>query len=157
MEQQIRVVQKLIEKNLQVATAESCTGGMLSAAITDAPGSSQIFGCGVVSYSNQIKEQLLGVDGVVLAEYGAVSAQVAKAMAQGLQSLSGADICVAITGIAGPAGGSVEKPVGLVYIGVADRRGVNVYEQHFSGNRQKIRKMTVARALDLIEEAIAQS
>ncbi len=156
MERQTIVVQKLLQKHLWAATAESCTGGLVAAALTDVPGSSQVFGCGVVSYSNEMKEQLLSVDAYLLETYGAVSPQVACAMAEGLSGLSGADICVSITGIAGPDGGSTLKPVGLVYIGVYCKGSATAYEQRFHGNRQEIRRATVAQALCLLEAAIDQ-
>lgn len=154
MNSALPVVQKLIKEKLQVATAESCTGGLLAAAITEIPGSSQVFGCGIVSYSNQIKSKVLGVDEQLLKKYGAVSPQVACAMAEGLRSLSLADICISITGIAGPDGGTTDKPVGLVYIGVADKNGVIAIEHRFVGGRQDIRLATVNAALSLISSEI---
>lgn len=114
------VVELLREKNLTVATAESCTGGMISKRLTDVPGASGVFGCGVVSYSNDIKEKLLGVKRGHLEKYGAVSEVVAASMALGVQKLSGADIGVSVTGIAGPLSDNTNKPVGLVYIAVTD-------------------------------------
>lgn len=112
------VVAKLKERGLKVATAESCTGGLVSERITRVSGSSEVFECGICSYSNEIKEKLLGVSGETLAVLGAVSAETAIQMAEGIKKLSGADIAVSLTGIAGPTGGTEEKPIGLVFMGV---------------------------------------
>jgi len=137
--------------NLKIATAESCTGGMIAAAITDIAGSSHVFERGFVTYSNEAKADLLGVPAALIAEHGAVSEAVALAMAEGALSRSRADIAVAVTGIAGPGGGSGEKPVGLVYIG-AGRRGhpVTVERHLFPGNRGAVRRAAAHRALELL-------
>ena len=137
--------------NLKIATAESCTGGMIAAAITDIAGSSHVFERGFVTYSNEAKTDLLGVPAALIAEHGAVSEAVARAMADGALAHSRADIAVAVTGIAGPGGGSEEKPVGLVYIG-AGRRGdpVTVERHVFPGNRGAVRRATTHRALELL-------
>ena len=113
------LVKELTEKNLKIATAESCTGGLISKMITDVSGASAVFDCGVCSYANEIKEKVLGVRGEDLKAYGAVSEKVAMQMAEGVRKLSGADIGISTTGIAGPTGGSELKPVGTVYIGVS--------------------------------------
>jgi nicotinamide-nucleotide amidase len=113
------VVINLKEKGLRVATAESCTGGWVSKLITNVDGSSEVFSCGICAYSNDIKEKILGVRAETLQKYGAVSAQTAAEMAAGVRRISGADIGISVTGIAGPKGGSKEKPVGLVYLGIA--------------------------------------
>lgn len=115
---QEKVVEKLAAMGLKVATAESCTGGLISERITRVSGSSAVFDCGVCSYANAIKEKVLGVEAETLAVLGAVSAETAIQMAEGVRRLSGADIAVSTTGIAGPTGGTTEKPVGLVYMGV---------------------------------------
>ena len=115
------VVAMLREKSLSVATAESCTGGLVSERITRVSGASEVFGCGVCSYSNDIKKKLLGVSEETLTVLGAVSAETAIQMAEGVRKLSGADIAVSLTGIAGPSGGTAEKPVGLVYLGVCSK------------------------------------
>ena len=112
------VLEKLKEKKLKVATAESCTGGLISERITRVSGSSAVFDCGVCSYANEIKEKVLGVRHDTLSILGAVSAETAIQMAEGVKKLSGADIAVSTTGIAGPTGGTVQKPVGLVFMGV---------------------------------------
>ena len=112
------VVAKLLEKGLKVATAESCTGGLISERITRVSGSSRVFDCGVCSYANAIKSKVLGVSEETLTVLGAVSAETAIQMAEGVKKLSGADIAVSTTGIAGPTGGTAEKPLGLVFLGV---------------------------------------
>ncbi|MBQ8794803.1 MAG: CinA family protein [Clostridia bacterium] len=113
------LVKTLGEKKLKIATAESCTGGLISKMITDVSGASEVFDCGVCSYANEIKAKVLGVREEDLREFGAVSKEVAMQMAQGVRELSGADIGISTTGIAGPTGGSEEKPVGTVFIGVS--------------------------------------
>lgn len=150
-----QIIDTLRENGLRLATAESCTGGLLAAAVTDIPGASDVFDCGVVSYSNAIKAQVLSVSTDVLAEVGAVSHQTAQAMAKGVRSLAGADIALSTTGIAGPGGGSKEKPVGLVYIGLADREKSSSTENHFSGSREDVRSQTVAAALQQLENYLA--
>lgn len=112
------VVKLLLAKGVTVATAESCTGGLLSELITSVPGASRVFEIGVCTYSNKIKHEYLGVPKALFKQYGAVSRQVALAMVRGLKKQSQADICVSVTGIAGPGGGTAEKPVGTVYVGV---------------------------------------
>lgn len=112
------VVRELSARKMKVATAESCTGGLISERITAVSGSSEVFDCGVCSYANRIKEKLLGVSAETLSVLGAVSAETAIQMAEGVKKLSGADIGISTTGIAGPTGGTAEKPVGLVYMGV---------------------------------------
>lgn len=113
------LVKKLLEKELKIATAESCTGGLISQMITSVSGASGVFDCGVCSYANSIKEKLLGVKKETLKAKGAVSPETAMEMAKGILRLSGADIGISVTGVAGPTGGTKEKPVGTVYIGVA--------------------------------------
>ena len=144
------IIEKLIERGKTVATAESCSGGLIAAAITDVPGASAVFGCGAVTYSNEMKRKILGVKEATLAAHGAVSPETAFEMAAGLKKLSGADIAVAVTGIAGPDGGSEAKPVGLVYLAVADASGVEVSKNIFEGDRDAVRQQTVAKAFDLI-------
>lgn len=148
------IVEKLIEKNIVVATAESCTGGMISSVITDVPGSSSIFGYGMVTYSNEAKTAILGVKEDTLKAFGAVSKETATEMAFGLKKVSGADVAVSVTGIAGPGGGSVEKPVGLVYMGLAYGDDIFVKKNLFHGDRDEIRKQTVNTALNFIAEKV---
>ena len=145
------LVFQLKARGLRIASAESCTGGMIASAITDVSGASEIFDLGLVTYSNKTKEQFLKVDACLLAEHGAVSEEVAKAMAQGLLAVSDADMALSVTGIAGPSGGTLEKPVGLVYIGLATKDELWAQCHIFSGNRQKIRQQTVEAALSLAE------
>jgi nicotinamide-nucleotide amidase len=151
------VVHLLAKKCLTVATAESCTGGLLAKRITDIPGSSSVFHMGAVTYSNDVKMQLLGVPEDVLARYGAVSPQVAKFMAQGIRRRSGADFGIGITGLAGPDGGTPEKPVGLVYIALSDCNDIWVREMHRSGcskGRSYIRFLAASNALDMIRRRV---
>ncbi len=133
-----------------LAAAESCTGGMLSQAITAVPGSSEVFLGGIVSYSNEAKERLLGVNPLYLKKFGAVSSAVALGMAQGVRQRFGADIGVSITGIAGPGGGTPEKPVGLVYIALDSGETV-LHQRHlFKGSRGQIRQDATRRTLDMV-------
>ena len=145
-----RVVQLLKEKKLTVATAESCTAGYISKRITDFPGTSNIFGCGAVTYSNEIKQKLLGVKAETLEAYGAVSEQTAREMAAGIRRVSGADIGIAVTGIAGPGSDGTSKPVGLSYVAL-DAEGVQVCEKVETGrnDREYNRYVTGSRALNL--------
>ena len=143
-------------RGLRIATAESCTGGMIAAALTDIDGSSDVFERGFVTYSNEAKTELIGVPADLIAKFGAVSEQVAREMAAGALRHARADVAVAVTGIAGPAGGSAEKPVGLVYLGISRRNGAERCERRvFSGSRVDIRRATVARALEMLAEAVA--
>jgi len=135
----------------KLATAESCTGGAIAAALTDVAGSSDVFERGFVVYSNEAKTELLGVPAALIAKHGAVSAEVASAMAEGALARSPADVVVSVTGIAGPGGGTPAKPVGLVYIGCAGRAGAVSVERHvFAGDRAAVRAATVKRALELL-------
>jgi nicotinamide-nucleotide amidase len=141
-------------RGITIAVAESCTGGLVAATITEVPGSSGYFQGGVVSYSNASKEALLDVPGHVLASHGAVSAQVAMAMATGARARFGATLAVSITGVAGPDGGSDEKPVGLTYMALASAAGVDVRRLQLSGDRPGNRADAARAALDwLIDEA----
>jgi len=133
-----------------VALAESCTGGLVAAALTEIPGSSGYFVGGLVSYGNDAKRDLLGVDQAVLGAHGAVSAQVARAMAVGARERFGATIAASVTGIAGPDGGSAAKPVGLTYIGVADADGVDVRRIVWSGDRAANRRDSVIAVLEVL-------
>jgi len=145
------LVAELNRKKKAVATAESCTGGWIAKALTDVPGCSGCFGYGIVSYSNGAKESMLGVTNRALAEHGAVSEAVVREMAEGTLRLSGADIAVAVSGVAGPDGGSDEKPVGTVWFAWSMRgpRGITTDTdlQRFEGNRESIRMQTVMHGL----------
>ena len=145
---QEEVVRLLERAGLTLATAESCTGGLIAERITDVPGSSNIFLGSVVSYSNELKEKLLNVSSETLEHYGAVSGETCQEMLNGITAATGADIVLAVTGIAGPGGGTVEKPVGLVYTGIRINGENFVTEHHFSGNRQQVRERTCAAVLN---------
>ena len=151
-----RLAARLDAGRQTLATAESCTGGLLAAAITDRPGSSSFFSGGVVSYSNRLKEELLGVPADLLASRGAVSAEVAVAMAQGARERLGADLAVSVTGVAGPGGGGDGKPVGLTFIGVAGPELVLVKQFNWKGGRAENRRLSVEAALELLLEALPE-
>lgn len=151
---EMAVVRLLTKLGLTVATAESCTGGMLAARLVNVPGVSEVFNEGFITYSNKAKRKILGVSKSTLKKYGAVSEQTAKEMATGGVFATDADICIAITGLAGPSGASEEKPVGLVYIACYMKDKVTVEEYHFKGNRGKIREQSVIKALDLLRRSI---
>ncbi|ADL42816.1 competence/damage-inducible protein CinA [Caldicellulosiruptor obsidiansis OB47] len=148
------VVSLLAEKRLKVSIAESCTGGLICNKITNVPGASEVFDRGFIVYSNEAKMKLLGVPEQVLKEYGAVSSQTAKYMAQGALSNSLAHIALSVTGIAGPGGGSETKPVGLVYIGIATKDNCESFEFRFSGDRLRIKDMTSKAALNILRKKI---
>lgn len=145
----------LIQKKLTLSTAESCTGGLLSHRITNVAGSSSYFLEGVVSYSNQAKVDILGVPLELIEIHGAVSDPVVKAMANGVKKLSGSDFGIGISGIAGPGGGTDEKPVGTVFIGLqTEKKEIIVNEFHFRGTREEIKLVTVLNALDMIRKSL---
>ncbi len=145
-----KLVEVLREKKLTCATAESCTGGGVGHAITSVAGSSAVFWGGVISYDNSVKRNVLGVPEEVLREKGAVSSECAAAMAEGARRLMGTDLAVSITGIAGPGGGSAEKPVGLVWFGLASASGVTTDKRIFSGDREAVRAAAIEHALELL-------
>ncbi len=140
----------LASKNLLVATAESCTGGLLAKYLTDFPGASKYYAGGVVSYANAAKISLLGVGKANLRKHGAVSRQVAGQMARNIRRKLKASLAVSITGIAGPGGGSIHKPVGLVYIGVSDSQKTKVHRFIFRGSRAAVREQSVQKAAGLL-------
>jgi nicotinamide-nucleotide amidase len=139
-----------LDAGLTVALAESCTGGLVAAALTSVPGSSGYFLGGVVSYADEAKRDLLDVDPGVLAAHGAVSAQVARAMAEGARARFGSSVAASVTGIAGPDGGSDEKPVGLTYIGVADDSGVDIRRVVWPGDRSANRRDSAVAVIEAI-------
>lgn len=142
--------------DLKLATAESCTGGLIAAALTHIPGSSDVVDRGFVTYSNEAKTNLVGVPAALIAAHGAVSEEVARAMALGAVAHSLADIAVSVTGVAGPGGGSAAKPVGLVWFGCARRGGaVQTDSRVFPGDRGAVRAATVAHALAMVRDAAA--
>ena len=140
-------------QNLMIAAAESCTGGLIAASLTEIAGSSDVVDRGFVTYSNEAKNEAIGVDMALIKAHGAVSAEVATAMAAGALTHSRADTAVAVTGIAGPGGGTTEKPVGLVFIGGARLGHRPLVERHiFDGDRNQVRYATVLRAFDVLEQ-----
>jgi nicotinamide-nucleotide amidase len=150
-----RLGRALLDRRWTLATAESCTGGLIAGAITDVAGSSAWFDRGFVTYSNEAKIEMLGVSAQTLAAHGAVSEATAREMVAGALRNSGATLAVAVTGVAGPAGGSPQKPVGLVWLAWGRRGGpVEARSEHFAGDRGAVREATVRRALEgLIERA----
>ena len=149
-----RLVEEAKARGMTVATAESCTGGLVAARITSVPGSSAVFLGGVVSYANAVKRDLLGVPLAVLDQVGAVSGECAEAMAAGARERLKADVAVSVTGIAGPDGGTPQKPVGLVWFGVAAAAGVRSERHQFEGGRDAVRQQACDRALALLVAAV---
>ena len=143
-----RLAALAIEKQLKICTAESCTGGLIAKSFTDLAGSSDWFECGFVTYSNQSKIEMIGVPESVIAEYGAVSEAVVNAMVSGALRNCAADISIGVTGVAGPAGGSDDKPVGTVWIGVASGHQQIAKKYWFDGNREAIRVATMRQAIE---------
>ena len=149
------IIQRLIKKKLSISVAESCTGGMLSSSITSISGASKIFNIGLVTYSNLAKIKLLKVSSSNIKIYGAVSEKCCLKMVEGLSKLSKSKINISITGIAGPKGGSKNKPVGLVYIGIKKGKKISINKYLFKNkNRENIRKNSVKEALKLIDKFI---
>jgi nicotinamide-nucleotide amidase len=152
------LVEELTASGKAVSTAESCSGGWVAKAITDIPGSSAVFHYGIVSYSNGAKESLLGVRNETLEQHGAVSEAVVIEMTKGALNLSGADIAVSVSGVAGPTGGSEQKPVGMVWFAWAVRDGSKIRTttecKHFDGDRELVRELTVVHALQGVRERI---
>ncbi len=144
----------LLENSITIATAESCTGGLISEMLTDVPGISRVFMGGAVTYSNEAKMEYLGVKEQTLQAYGAVSCETAAEMAAGIRKRLKTDIGISVTGIAGPGGGTAEKPVGLVYIGLSSDSGTVTKELRLSGNRKKIRTITALNVFDLIRRYV---
>lgn len=151
------LLQHLRRRHMRLATAESCTGGLIAATLTEIAGSSDVVERGFVTYSNDAKADLLGVPQAVLAQHGAVSEPVARAMAEGALKASPADLAIAVTGIAGPGGATPTKPVGLVHLAVAGRNIEMRHERHvFAGDRREVRRATVERAFQMIRDAAGQ-
>lgn len=156
------LVALLRERSMKIASVESCTGGLISKIITNAPGSSEVFDVGITTYSNEMKHQMVGVPSEVLEQYGAVSPQTAEAMAAGILAVSGADIGVATTGIAGPGGGTPEKPVGLVYTAIAlakvgeapEVRVTRLLIDEPNADRDYIRRKTAETVLQNVMECL---
>ena len=149
-----KISSELKEKNLKITTAESCTGGLIASTLTDLSGSSDYFDRGFVTYSNKAKEEMLGVGSETLEKYGAVSSQVAKQMAEGARKKANVDLALSTTGIAGPTGGTPEKPVGLVYIGISNKEKTEVKKFNFKGDRIQNKESTCNAALVLLLDFI---
>lgn len=148
------LVQLLKEKGLTLSLAESCTGGAVSAAVVDVPGASEVLMVGLVTYSNKAKRKLLGVKKETLKKHGAVSAQCAKQMAKGCCKVLNTDVSLSVTGIAGPDGGTKEKPVGTVFMGCCVNGKTKVKEFHFEGNRKEVREKSVRNGLAFLIDSI---
>ncbi len=155
LRQATAVLERARARGWRIATAESCTGGLIAGALTEIPGSSDVVDCGFVTYSNAAKSAMLGVPEAVLAAHGAVSAEVVRAMAAGARARAGVDMAVSVSGVAGPGGGSADKPVGTVWFGLATPAGVQASRQLFPGDRAAVRRATVAQALALLEAAVS--
>ena len=151
-----QVVECLLERELTLATAESCTGGLVGGAITAISGSSRVYSGGVISYTNAVKEGLLGVPGETLAQYGAVSAPVAEAMARGAAKALKADLALSTTGLAGPGGDEFGNPVGTVFVGVWFQGQCLSRKFRFAGDRDAVRRQAVEKALELVLEVLKQ-
>lgn len=154
---EFEVAELLEQKKLHVTTAESCTGGLIAGALVNVPGISEWFGEGYVTYSNEAKEKLLGVSRETLTTCGAVSAETAGEMARGAADAAGVDVAVAVTGIAGPDGGTAEKPVGLVYMGCFCKGELCVEKHIFAGDRAQVRAQSVQTALQLLKSMLEQA
>jgi nicotinamide-nucleotide amidase len=144
----------LIEHGITISLAESCTGGMIASRLTDVPGISKVFNRGIVSYSNEAKMENLSVSPETLEKYGAVSRQTAIEMAEGVRKTAKTDLGISVTGIAGPDGGTDQKPVGLVYVALADKSGCDCRELRLTGNRDRIRNMTTLYVFDMIRRYV---
>lgn len=151
------VVSMLREKGKTISTAESCTGGMIGSRLTSVPGASEVYERGVVTYSNNSKVDMLGVSSNTLSKKGAVSPETAEQMARGIREISGTSIGISITGIAGPGGGSEEKPVGLVYIGFSDESGTESRRLNLFGSRDRVRHYAALTALDIVRRKLKQN
>ncbi|HYE10337.1 MAG TPA: nicotinamide-nucleotide amidohydrolase family protein, partial [Patescibacteria group bacterium] len=149
------IVYKLLQKkNMTVSIAESCTGGLISGRLTNVSGVSSVFTNAIVTYSNQAKMNFLNVQEKTLRLHGAVSAETAEEMAKGIRQVSGTDVGISVTGIAGPEGGTAEKPVGLFYIGIAIGDSVEAHRYCFPASREKVRWNATTRALDILRRAL---
>ena len=151
------LVRILFERALKITTAESCTGGMIASTLVNVAGVSDVFEAGYVTCSEEAKISLLGVRKETIEKYTVYSEEVAREMAQGAAEAAGADVAVSVTGIAGPDGGTEEKPVGLVYIGVSVRGQMYVEEHHFEGDRSEVRESTVQAALALLKKGLEET
>ena len=148
-----RILELCVRRGWKLAVAESCTGGLIGARLTSVPGSSAYFTGGVIAYSNEMKKNLLNVPPQWLDSFGAVSGPVAEAMARGVVAAAGAHCGISVTGVAGPDGGTVEKPVGTVWVGIALPSGTTSRQYNFTGNRDEVREQAVKAAMELFLEA----
>lgn len=152
------VIATMTTRKLSLTTAESCTGGLLAGMLTSVPGASNVFYGGYVTYANSAKTRMIGVQARMIGDYGAVSAQVARAMADGARNTSRTDLAISVTGIAGPDGGTDRKPIGLVYIACATSEGTDVVEHRFGDiGRDKIRQASVEAALLLLRQVLERA
>ncbi len=149
-----QLYESLLERKLTLALAESCTGGLFSQVLTEIPGASEIFKGGVVAYDNSIKEKILQVDSETLKKHGSVSQEVVSIMAKNVRKIMEADVGGAITGIAGPSGGTKDKPIGMVWLGVEFRNETKTFLYHFQGDRIKIRHQAAQKLCELILECV---
>lgn len=156
MELEVEVVGLLKAAGMTLTTVESCTGGMLSGRIVNVSGASEVLEQGFVTYSNRAKQKLAGVKASTLEEYGAVSVETATEMAEGGAKAADADVCLSVTGIAGPDGGTAEKPVGLVYIGCCVKGDTVVRKYQFTGDRLEVRNQAVVSAMALLKECLSE-
>ena len=147
---EVKVASILISRGWRLVTAESCTAGLIASTITDVPGSSSYFDRSYVTYSNEAKVEMLGVPEEVLREHGAVSESCARLMAEGALSASGVEVALSVTGIAGPTGGSIDKPIGTVFIAVCSSLSTSCYLHKFTGDRSEIKSKTVEAALKML-------
>jgi len=153
----VRLHAQLCKRSLTIAAGESCTGGGLAARLTEIPGASTVFLGSIVAYHNEVKTALLGVSEAILEAHGAVSPETATAMASGARDRFSSDLGVGITGVAGPGGGSAEKPVGLVYVAVADSSGTLAERFHFEGDRAAVRRQAVDAAIEMVLDRLSGS
>ena len=151
-----KIIHLLKEKGYTVTTAESCTGGLLAGRLLNVSGASEVYNEGHITYSNEAKERLLGVSSKTLAAHGAVSSQTATEMALGAAKMANANVGLSTTGIAGPGGGTKEKPVGLVYVGCVINGSVEVQECHFKGSREEVRNAAVEETLQLLWKSLSK-
>lgn len=152
----LKISRILKQRKLTISVVESCTGGLIQKLITDIPGSSEYFLGGVVAYSNKLKEKLVGVHPETLRKYGAVGSETALELAQGIRKITGANIGVSTTGIAGPTGGTPKKPVGLIYIGLCTKTNCTVKRFVFKGKRNQIRESTALKSLELVVKLLSR-
>ncbi len=148
------LAEKLTKHKKRIAVAESCTGGLLGGALTSVPGSSEYFQLGFITYSNDAKIQILGIEKEIIEKYGAVSSQTAEKMCMKVKEIAASQIGIGVTGIAGPGGGTKQKPVGLVYIGFAIDNNTYVHRKIFSGNRNEIRSQTVSYVINTLNQML---